>query len=89
MSTRIFYIGGEDRYSDQRLAGVVLNYGTPVDVHDDDLATELLQLRHFSLTMGPAQVVEDTPHEVPVEVFVESVVSEEAGDEAEVDHGNT
>jgi len=60
---RIYYIGGEDGHTDRRLAGVVLNYGDAVDVHDDKLVRKLLKLRHFAEEIGPAQVVEDTRHE--------------------------
>lgn len=81
---RIYYIGGEDGYQDTRLPGVVLNYGMPVDVHGEGLAEELLALRHFALQPGPAQVVEDTPHEEPVVALLSETPRDE---DEEADEG--
>lgn len=61
---RIYYVGGDNDHVDERLPGLILNYGNAVDVGGPDLAEELLKLRHFSKTIIPAQVVEDTKHEV-------------------------
>lgn len=45
---RLYYVGDEHDYTDIRLPGVLLSYGNAVDVHNDELAAELLALPQFS-----------------------------------------
>lgn len=54
---RLYYVGNEHDYVDVRIAGMVMSFGMAIDVHNDDLAAELLALPQFSERIVAARPV--------------------------------
>lgn len=67
---RLYYVGNEHDYVDVRIAGMVMSFGMAIDVHNDDLAAELLALPQFSdriVAARPvfrAEILEEEPEPV-------------------------
>lgn len=92
---RLYYVGDEPDFTDDRLAGVVLNYGNAVDVHDETVAKKLLAQPHFAEQIVAARpVVRDTkkvpkPKAKPKPVPEPEVGPEPEQEDLEVDDDDT
>lgn len=84
---RIYYVGGEDGYTDTRLPGLVLGYGTAVDT-DDDRAKKLLALPQFSDRIIPPQHVKHEA-EVVAKAKITSIEGGQLEDDTEENHDDT
>lgn len=86
---RLYYVGDQPGYTDLRLPGALLDYGNAVDVHDDELAGELLDLPHFSESIVAPRPVEIAGPLVMLGPEEEDLWLEHEEEDLEVDNGDT